>query len=78
MTPKQKANELTHKFMKHSNIWDCYWDRLNEENNDILCAVICVDEIMSAIDWHKFEFPNEEVKYWYAVKDELEIIKSQR
>ena len=36
------------------------------------CALITVDEILEAIDWHNFEVPNDEIWYWQEVKQEIE------
>ena len=33
------------------------------------CALIAVDEIMNAIDWHDFR---EQLKFWNEVKEEIE------
>ena len=35
------------------------------------CALIAVDEILKAIDWHDFETPNNELKNWNEVKDAI-------
>lgn len=35
-------------------------------------ALIMVDEIIDAIDWHEFEHPNKEFDYWYEVKAEID------
>ncbi len=67
MTPKEKAWDLNQKFMElqhclENNAWD----------NSKQCALIAVDEILNAIDWHKFETPNNEIEYWDEVKNEIE------
>lgn len=36
------------------------------------CALICVDEILEAIDWHEFETPNDTIEWWQKVKTEIE------
>jgi len=70
MTPKEKAEELVHKFWK-----SCY------DKHDIAklvkadakhCALIAVEEIKEAIFWHPFESPNFELEYWQEVKQEIE------
>jgi hypothetical protein len=33
--------------------------------------MVCVDEIIDAIDWHEFEVPNERLNYWQQVKEEI-------
>ena len=62
MTPKQKAKQLVDKFTVVG---------LQQRNEGIQCALICVDEIMHVIDWHEFETPNEELNYWNQVKEEI-------
>ena len=37
----------------------------------IKCAILCVDEIISAIDWHDFQTPNKEFEFLNEVKFEL-------
>jgi hypothetical protein len=65
MTPKDKAKELVDKFMPHSNG--------NSNNNEAKqCALIAVDEICEAINWHEFQVPNEEFNYWNRVKLEIQ------
>lgn len=36
------------------------------------CALIAVDIIKQAIDWHAYEFPNEEYDYWEQVEQEIQ------
>ncbi len=36
------------------------------------CALVAVDEIIEAIDWHKFDTPNQEFQFWQEVKQEIE------
>jgi hypothetical protein len=63
MTPKDKAKELVDKFTVVG---------LQQRNEGIQCALIAVDEICEAINWHEFEVPNEEFNYWNRVKLEIE------
>lgn len=63
MTPKEKAKELIDKFTLVG---------LQQRNEGIQCALIAVDEIMIAIDWHEFETPNEVLNYWNRVKLEIQ------
>jgi hypothetical protein len=35
------------------------------------CALICIDEILLAIDWHEFEAPNKEYEYLAEVIKEI-------
>jgi hypothetical protein len=62
MTPREKAVELVHKFGMENQ----YYERAKQ------CALIAVDEICEAINWHEFEVPNEEFNYWNRVKLEIE------
>lgn len=31
-----------------------------------------IEEVISSIDWHDFEVPNEQIEYWEEVKKEIE------
>lgn len=35
-------------------------------------ALIAVQSIKEAIDWHEFETPNKELKFWAEVESEIE------
>ena len=63
MTPQEKAKELVDKFDGVG---------LQMRNEAIACALIAVDEICEAINWHEFEVPNEEFNYWNRVKLEIQ------
>jgi hypothetical protein len=63
VSPKEKAKELVDKFDGVG---------LQMRNEAIACALICVDEICEAINWHEFEVPNEEFNYWNRVKLEIQ------
>jgi hypothetical protein len=63
MTPKEKAQELVDKFNYESK----HYLMLDAKQ----CALIAVDEIIGAIDWHEFETPNKELTYWQQVKHEI-------
>jgi hypothetical protein len=39
-----------------------------------LCALIAVDQIMDAIDWHDFR---EQLKFWNEVKQEIQLLCKQ-
>ena len=67
MTPKEKAKELVDNFR---NIHEDYIDSYQS----IPCAIIAVDEILQAIDWHEFEVPNKQLEYWQEVKQEIEAL----
>ena len=62
MTPKEKAEDVVNKFDGVG---------LQMRNEAIACALIAVDEIIKAIDWHEFETPNEVFNYWNRVKLEI-------
>jgi hypothetical protein len=57
MTPYEKALQLKESFNHALTTRDC--------------AMVCVDEIIDAIDWHEFEVPNERLNYWQQVKQEI-------
>ncbi len=65
MTPKEKAQELFDRFNQP--------DRTNYPyvHNAQQCALIAVDEILEAIDWHIYESPNREISFWQEVKQEI-------
>ncbi len=47
---------------------------INKLNEAIACALIAVDEILDAIDWHDFQTPNLQMWFWDAVKKEIELL----
>ena len=57
MTPYERALQLKESFNHALTTRDC--------------AMVCVDEIIDAIDWHEFEVPNERLNYWQQVKEEI-------
>ena len=61
-TPKEKAEEL----------YVGYWYLTNDSRIAKQCALVAVDEILNAIDWHEFEVPNDQLEYWLEVKQEIE------
>lgn len=63
MTPKEKARELFDKYQIAGSQW--YVDTTKNY------ALIAVDEIIEAIDWHYYETPNNEIQYWEEVKQEI-------
>jgi len=75
MTPKEKAEELVHKFKKYSYYPKTNNDMLfvNELNNNAKqCALIAVDEILDLIITI-YDYDREELDpYWKQVKQELE------
>ena len=70
MTPKEKAQELYNKFLNPSG--DTYLYNMLEHESAKECALIAVDEILEAINWHEFETPNKEIEYWEKVKQEIQ------
>lgn len=70
MTSQEKAIELFNKF---------YIEVLDRDGTSSMhrveakqCALIAVDEIIDAIDWHEYEVPNDQLKFWFEVKREIE------
>ena len=72
MKPKEKALSLWWEF--YHKIEHTLSDEYSIHENFITkqCALIVVDEILEAIDWHNFEVPNDEIWYWQEVKQEIE------
>jgi hypothetical protein len=62
MMPKEKAIELVNKFSTVG---------LQQREEGIACAIMAVNEIIEAIDWHEFETPNKELNYWLDVRKEI-------
>lgn len=58
ISPQEKAYQIKERF--HSAL-------TSKE-----CALGAVDEILDAIDWHKFEVPNDQIEYWLEVQKEIE------
>ena len=65
MTPKEKAQELLDKMSTPEHI---------DVGSARYSALIAVDEIIKAIDWHDFETPNKQFEYWQEVNRELETL----
>ena len=70
---KEKAKELIEKFF---SVNDDKKSKLGcnpfiDKDYAKQCALICVDEIIDAIDWHEFETPNNKIEYWQEVKEEI-------
>ena len=62
MSPSEKAKELFMKFSSHTVHFNCARS----------CALIAVNEIIDAIDWHEYETPNKELNYWLDIRKEIE------
>lgn len=69
MAPKEKAEELVGKFI-HPVRWKMGQEDVKERAKQ--CALIAVDEIIDAVDWHEFEVPNDILHYYFEVKREIE------
>ena len=73
-SPEEKAQELIDLMF---NV-DFDEDLTDPESNQmchlhaIRCAKIAANQILSALDWHEFEVPNNEIGYWQFVIQELE------
>lgn len=69
MKAKDKAEELMKQF-------DFVYIQNYTSNFEVKqCALICVEEIIKAIDWHDFETPNKELNFWEEIKEELNKMK---
>lgn len=71
MTPKEKAIQIIENYLNMD-------DGLIKEFIPLpikaakKCALIAIDEICEAINWHEFEVPNEQFNYWNRVKLEIQ------
>jgi hypothetical protein len=63
MTPKDKAKELVDKFTVVG---------LQQRNEGIQCALICIDEMLELIP--EMAFGNRYYEYLKEVKNEIELI----
>jgi hypothetical protein len=68
MIPEEKAKEIFDKMYFVDDVMGNYPMCFDTAKK---CALIAVDEILQAIDWHKFETPNVEIDFWQEVKNEL-------
>ena len=66
MTPKEKAAQLYNKCNPHCLTKNFYGDNIEIQSTK-QCAIIAVDEILSA---HLFDL--DEKQYWNEVKKEIE------
>ena len=69
MEANEKARELVEKFMQPI---DGLYKYPMCKDTAKQCALIAVEEICEAIDWHEFEHPNKEWDYWQQVKTEIQ------
>jgi hypothetical protein len=69
MKPQEKAKELVYKFLKtdEKDPFSFVGYTVAKE-----CALIAINEILYAINWHELEPPNKEWDYWNDVKLEIE------
>ena len=80
MTPKEKAEELVDKYLllsidfPYNDTQDgqCIGNGYMLYNSAKQCALIAVDEIIDAIDWHEYEVPNDQLKFLFEVIKEIE------
>ena len=69
MTPQDKADELIDKLTE--KIYHLHQYPLCVEAA-IQCALVAIDEIINAIDWHDEQYPVSEELFWLEVKQEIE------
>lgn len=79
MEAKEKAKELIKDMMLYSSNKTEGDDFIHYEVSHKIdkelakqCALIAVNKICEAIDWHEFETPNKQLDYWNEVKNEIE------
>jgi len=61
---ESKISELLDKFGCEKGFIISYHDAIR-------LSLICVDEIINAIDWHPHETPNKELGFWIDVREGL-------
>lgn len=81
MTPIEKAKEVCLKYQRLLFIDTTGKHPQYIHNDSILCAIICVDEIIDAFisggrDSFELQNMDKEFRFWYEVKDELNRMKS--
>ena len=72
MTPQKKAEELHRKFWTNRDPIGENLRLTTSWSSAKQCALIAVDEIIDAIDWHEYEVPNDQLNFWFKVKQEIE------
>jgi hypothetical protein len=78
MTPKEKAKELVEKYLRIEDDTTFYWEAYNDTrylDDEVLphakkCALIVVDEIISACKYNNIELYSTD--WWKKVKQEIE------
>lgn len=74
-SPEEKAQELVDQMF---NV-DFDEDLTDSESHQIShlhairCAKIAANHVLSTLDWHEFEVPNNDIAYWQFVIEQLEI-----
>jgi hypothetical protein len=65
--PKEKAHQIAHQMYKTANI---------SERQAAICSLICIDEIINAIDfdWMQVQNLDREHAYWQQVKTEINLL----
>jgi len=75
MTSKEKALQLFANFLyQNESVDDSIYGFVLIKLNEGLakkCAIMAVNEIIEAIDWHEFETPNKQINYWLDVRNEI-------
>jgi hypothetical protein len=65
---------------KAKSLVELFWTEVEDNNYATrkmslvqakICALIAVDQIMDAIDWHDFR---EQLKFWNEVKQEIQLL----
>jgi hypothetical protein len=64
MTPQEKAAQLVVDYQIKVRSLDY--------KEAVQCAIVTVDEIIDAVDWHEFEVPNDVLHFYFEVKKVLE------
>jgi hypothetical protein len=72
MTPKEKAKELTLKFMKIDSDSEQFVEFKIKFFYAQRCALMAVDEVIQAMD--NVMLPNPFKQYWNKVKQEIEAL----
>jgi len=75
MTSKEKALQLFANFLyQNESVDDSIYGFVLIKLNEGLAkksAMIAVNEIIDAIDWHEYETPNKQLNYWLDVRKEI-------
>jgi len=75
MTAKEKADQLTQRFyfsLPNNGSQTGINNVHSRWEEGKMCALIAVNEIIDAIDWHEYETPNKELNYWLDIRKEIE------